>query len=228
MLLVWCWNWSLHRFSPTCESLGNGGYQCTACQPGYTGQYCERYVKFHKCHDETFTRNSSSINDYYWVYFVKSCFFVFRQLCSRIRWQPTGEREVSSIRWWGCVWLQKRDQTLFMFMIEKYFLKKVKVVLLLRGNKVLPKMKETTPVCTSCSLYSWGSPPVKLKRFIFTLCFFLFLKTSFQPASCLHALSAKTLRCWNGINLRWKYIKKPQGTTWWCPSRFVLWDKMSG
>lgn len=30
------------RFSPTCESLGNGGYQCTACQPGYTGQYCER------------------------------------------------------------------------------------------------------------------------------------------------------------------------------------------
>uniref|UniRef100_A0A3Q3IGR0 Heparan sulfate proteoglycan 2 n=1 Tax=Monopterus albus TaxID=43700 RepID=A0A3Q3IGR0_MONAL len=29
-------------FSPTCESLGNGGYQCTACQPGYTGQYCER------------------------------------------------------------------------------------------------------------------------------------------------------------------------------------------
>ncbi|TSL61242.1 Basement membrane-specific heparan sulfate proteoglycan core protein [Bagarius yarrelli] len=30
------------RFSPTCESLGNGDYQCTACQPGYTGQYCER------------------------------------------------------------------------------------------------------------------------------------------------------------------------------------------
>ncbi|KAM9751596.1 basement membrane-specific heparan sulfate proteoglycan core protein isoform 3-T3 [Menidia menidia] len=30
------------QFSPTCESLGNGGYQCTACQPGYTGQYCER------------------------------------------------------------------------------------------------------------------------------------------------------------------------------------------
>uniref|UniRef100_A0A3B4GZM7 Heparan sulfate proteoglycan 2 n=1 Tax=Pundamilia nyererei TaxID=303518 RepID=A0A3B4GZM7_9CICH len=29
------------NFSPTCESLGNGGYQCTACQPGYTGQYCE-------------------------------------------------------------------------------------------------------------------------------------------------------------------------------------------
>ncbi|KAJ8390133.1 hypothetical protein AAFF_G00110070 [Aldrovandia affinis] len=30
------------QFSPTCESTGNGGYQCTACQPGYTGQYCER------------------------------------------------------------------------------------------------------------------------------------------------------------------------------------------
>uniref|UniRef100_A0A3B3CG13 Heparan sulfate proteoglycan 2 n=1 Tax=Oryzias melastigma TaxID=30732 RepID=A0A3B3CG13_ORYME len=28
-------------FSPTCESLGNAGYRCTACQPGYTGQYCE-------------------------------------------------------------------------------------------------------------------------------------------------------------------------------------------
>uniref|UniRef100_A0A4W5NTC5 Heparan sulfate proteoglycan 2 n=1 Tax=Hucho hucho TaxID=62062 RepID=A0A4W5NTC5_9TELE len=31
-----------NQFSPTCESLGNGGYQCTACLPGYTGQYCER------------------------------------------------------------------------------------------------------------------------------------------------------------------------------------------
>uniref|UniRef100_A0AAV2LZ82 Basement membrane-specific heparan sulfate proteoglycan core protein n=1 Tax=Knipowitschia caucasica TaxID=637954 RepID=A0AAV2LZ82_KNICA len=31
-----------YQFSPTCESLGNGGYQCTACQHGYTGQYCER------------------------------------------------------------------------------------------------------------------------------------------------------------------------------------------
>ncbi|KAJ8258098.1 hypothetical protein GJAV_G00193140 [Gymnothorax javanicus] len=31
-----------YQFSPTCESTGNGGYQCTACQPGYTGQYCER------------------------------------------------------------------------------------------------------------------------------------------------------------------------------------------
>ncbi|XP_047424502.1 basement membrane-specific heparan sulfate proteoglycan core protein isoform X3 [Mugil cephalus] len=31
-----------NQFSPTCESLGNGGYQCTACEPGYTGQYCER------------------------------------------------------------------------------------------------------------------------------------------------------------------------------------------
>ncbi|XP_071333360.1 basement membrane-specific heparan sulfate proteoglycan core protein isoform X1 [Trachinotus anak] len=30
-----------NQFSPTCESLGNGGYRCTACQPGYTGQYCE-------------------------------------------------------------------------------------------------------------------------------------------------------------------------------------------
>uniref|UniRef100_A0A8C1UIE5 Heparan sulfate proteoglycan 2 n=1 Tax=Cyprinus carpio TaxID=7962 RepID=A0A8C1UIE5_CYPCA len=33
-----------NQFSRTCESLGNGGYQCTACQPGYTGQYCERYA----------------------------------------------------------------------------------------------------------------------------------------------------------------------------------------
>ncbi|XP_067302205.1 basement membrane-specific heparan sulfate proteoglycan core protein isoform X7 [Pseudorasbora parva] len=31
-----------NQFSRTCESLGNGGYQCTACQPGYAGQYCER------------------------------------------------------------------------------------------------------------------------------------------------------------------------------------------
>ncbi|KAJ8369772.1 hypothetical protein SKAU_G00098000 [Synaphobranchus kaupii] len=31
-----------NQFSPTCESTGNGGYQCTACLPGYTGQYCER------------------------------------------------------------------------------------------------------------------------------------------------------------------------------------------
>ncbi|XP_036447334.1 basement membrane-specific heparan sulfate proteoglycan core protein [Colossoma macropomum] len=31
-----------NQFSPTCESLGNGDYQCTACQAGYTGQYCER------------------------------------------------------------------------------------------------------------------------------------------------------------------------------------------
>ncbi|XP_058618890.1 basement membrane-specific heparan sulfate proteoglycan core protein isoform X17 [Onychostoma macrolepis] len=31
-----------NQFSRTCESLGNGGYQCTACQPGYTGQYCDR------------------------------------------------------------------------------------------------------------------------------------------------------------------------------------------
>ncbi|XP_073795137.1 basement membrane-specific heparan sulfate proteoglycan core protein isoform X12 [Danio rerio] len=31
-----------NQFSRTCESLGNGGYQCTACQPGYLGQYCER------------------------------------------------------------------------------------------------------------------------------------------------------------------------------------------
>ncbi|XP_066547238.1 basement membrane-specific heparan sulfate proteoglycan core protein isoform X4 [Amia ocellicauda] len=31
-----------YQFSPTCQSLGNGGYQCTACLPGYTGQYCER------------------------------------------------------------------------------------------------------------------------------------------------------------------------------------------
>ncbi|XP_017274656.1 basement membrane-specific heparan sulfate proteoglycan core protein isoform X4 [Kryptolebias marmoratus] len=31
-----------NQFSPTCQSLRNGDYQCTACQPGYTGQYCER------------------------------------------------------------------------------------------------------------------------------------------------------------------------------------------
>ncbi|XP_029434740.1 basement membrane-specific heparan sulfate proteoglycan core protein isoform X5 [Rhinatrema bivittatum] len=31
-----------NQFSRTCESLGTGGYRCTACQPGYTGQYCER------------------------------------------------------------------------------------------------------------------------------------------------------------------------------------------
>ncbi|XP_047235897.1 basement membrane-specific heparan sulfate proteoglycan core protein isoform X4 [Girardinichthys multiradiatus] len=31
-----------NQFSPTCESLGSGDYQCTSCQPGYTGQYCER------------------------------------------------------------------------------------------------------------------------------------------------------------------------------------------
>ncbi|XP_029013106.1 basement membrane-specific heparan sulfate proteoglycan core protein isoform X4 [Betta splendens] len=50
-----------NQFSPTCESLGNGGYQCTACQPGYTGQYCERcapgYVgnpqEREKCHPYT-------------------------------------------------------------------------------------------------------------------------------------------------------------------------------
>ncbi|KAM4652668.1 basement membrane-specific heparan sulfate proteoglycan core protein [Discoglossus pictus] len=31
-----------NQFSRTCEILGAGGYRCTACQPGYTGQYCER------------------------------------------------------------------------------------------------------------------------------------------------------------------------------------------
>ncbi|XDV46077.1 hypothetical protein PO909_014036, partial [Leuciscus waleckii] len=31
-----------NQYSRTCESLGNGDYQCTACQPGYNGQYCER------------------------------------------------------------------------------------------------------------------------------------------------------------------------------------------
>ncbi|KAJ8260293.1 hypothetical protein GJAV_G00179310 [Gymnothorax javanicus] len=31
-----------NQFSPTCEALSTGGYQCTACQPGYMGQYCER------------------------------------------------------------------------------------------------------------------------------------------------------------------------------------------
>ncbi|XP_054705507.1 basement membrane-specific heparan sulfate proteoglycan core protein isoform X3 [Grus americana] len=31
-----------NQFSRTCESLGGGGYRCTACEPGYAGQYCER------------------------------------------------------------------------------------------------------------------------------------------------------------------------------------------
>ncbi|XP_041319301.1 basement membrane-specific heparan sulfate proteoglycan core protein isoform X7 [Pyrgilauda ruficollis] len=31
-----------NQYSRTCESLGGGGYRCTACEPGYTGQYCER------------------------------------------------------------------------------------------------------------------------------------------------------------------------------------------
>ncbi|XP_044277194.1 LOW QUALITY PROTEIN: basement membrane-specific heparan sulfate proteoglycan core protein [Varanus komodoensis] len=31
-----------NQFSLTCESLAGGGYRCTACEPGYTGQYCEQ------------------------------------------------------------------------------------------------------------------------------------------------------------------------------------------
>ncbi|XP_053776217.1 basement membrane-specific heparan sulfate proteoglycan core protein isoform X1 [Desmodus rotundus] len=31
-----------NMFSRTCESLTAGGYRCTACEPGYTGQYCEQ------------------------------------------------------------------------------------------------------------------------------------------------------------------------------------------
>ncbi|XP_034609571.1 basement membrane-specific heparan sulfate proteoglycan core protein [Trachemys scripta elegans] len=31
-----------NQFSRTCESLGAGGYRCSACEPGYTGQYCEQ------------------------------------------------------------------------------------------------------------------------------------------------------------------------------------------
>ncbi|XP_042333788.1 LOW QUALITY PROTEIN: basement membrane-specific heparan sulfate proteoglycan core protein [Sceloporus undulatus] len=31
-----------NQFSRTCESLEGGGYRCTACDPGYTGQYCEQ------------------------------------------------------------------------------------------------------------------------------------------------------------------------------------------
>uniref|UniRef100_A0A8C5F0B5 Heparan sulfate proteoglycan 2 n=1 Tax=Gopherus evgoodei TaxID=1825980 RepID=A0A8C5F0B5_9SAUR len=31
-----------NQFSRTCESLGGGGYRCSACEPGYTGQYCEQ------------------------------------------------------------------------------------------------------------------------------------------------------------------------------------------
>ncbi|XP_038319304.1 basement membrane-specific heparan sulfate proteoglycan core protein isoform X13 [Canis lupus familiaris] len=31
-----------NMFSRTCESLGAGGYRCTACELGYAGQYCEQ------------------------------------------------------------------------------------------------------------------------------------------------------------------------------------------
>ncbi|XP_050787085.1 basement membrane-specific heparan sulfate proteoglycan core protein isoform X3 [Gopherus flavomarginatus] len=31
-----------NQFSRTCESLAGGGYRCSACEPGYTGQYCEQ------------------------------------------------------------------------------------------------------------------------------------------------------------------------------------------
>ncbi|XP_067423107.1 basement membrane-specific heparan sulfate proteoglycan core protein isoform X3 [Emydura macquarii macquarii] len=31
-----------NQFSRTCESQGTGGYRCTACEPGYTSQYCEQ------------------------------------------------------------------------------------------------------------------------------------------------------------------------------------------
>ncbi|XP_068772364.1 basement membrane-specific heparan sulfate proteoglycan core protein isoform X3 [Struthio camelus] len=31
-----------NQFSRTCESLGAGGYRCTACEPGYAGQYCDQ------------------------------------------------------------------------------------------------------------------------------------------------------------------------------------------
>ncbi|XP_053308483.1 basement membrane-specific heparan sulfate proteoglycan core protein [Spea bombifrons] len=31
-----------NQFSRTCETLSAGGYRCTACPTGYTGQYCER------------------------------------------------------------------------------------------------------------------------------------------------------------------------------------------
>ncbi|XP_032087651.1 basement membrane-specific heparan sulfate proteoglycan core protein isoform X2 [Thamnophis elegans] len=33
---------SENQFSRTCESLEGGGYRCTACEPGYAGQYCEQ------------------------------------------------------------------------------------------------------------------------------------------------------------------------------------------
>ncbi|KAM7098229.1 basement membrane-specific heparan sulfate proteoglycan core protein isoform 13-T13 [Molossus nigricans] len=33
---------SENMFSRTCESLAAGGYRCTACEHGYTGQYCEQ------------------------------------------------------------------------------------------------------------------------------------------------------------------------------------------
>ncbi|XP_068097693.1 basement membrane-specific heparan sulfate proteoglycan core protein isoform X5 [Hyperolius riggenbachi] len=31
-----------NQFSKTCETMGTGAYRCTACPPGYMGQYCER------------------------------------------------------------------------------------------------------------------------------------------------------------------------------------------
>ncbi|XP_075928964.1 basement membrane-specific heparan sulfate proteoglycan core protein isoform X5 [Petromyzon marinus] len=31
-----------NQFSPSCEGTPDGGYRCTACQPGYTGRYCDQ------------------------------------------------------------------------------------------------------------------------------------------------------------------------------------------
>uniref|UniRef100_H2MMH3 Heparan sulfate proteoglycan 2 n=1 Tax=Oryzias latipes TaxID=8090 RepID=H2MMH3_ORYLA len=47
-------------FSPTCESLGNAGYRCTACQPGYTGQYCEAAALIVKVYPERFRTSQGS------------------------------------------------------------------------------------------------------------------------------------------------------------------------
>uniref|UniRef100_A0A3B3VSB1 Heparan sulfate proteoglycan 2 n=1 Tax=Poecilia latipinna TaxID=48699 RepID=A0A3B3VSB1_9TELE len=47
------------NFSPTCESLGNGDYLCTSCQPGYTGQHCEAHLEV-KVYPERFVATPGS------------------------------------------------------------------------------------------------------------------------------------------------------------------------
>ena len=42
------------------------------------------------------------ITDVHFNSFRWHCFGPLHQLCSRLRWQPTRESEVSSVRWWVC------------------------------------------------------------------------------------------------------------------------------